>query len=356
MGVYKRGNRWWIEYQREGTRYRESAGRTKRVAEQALAVRRAEVAQGKFQIEATRRSPRVEVFVEEYLAWARLHHRTAENTEASRLRILLPFFRGRRLRDLTPALIEQYKAQRAREVKPATVNRELEVLSSLLSRAVTSGQLTVHPMKGGKVRHLPQHNLVERILTDKEEMRLLKVAPPELQDVLVVALDTGMRLGELTSLTPADVDLARAEVRLRHTKNGKERRLPLTPRAVAVFTARCYGLTPEAPLFPSRPGQRPWRLDSAFGRACARAGVTGLRFHDLRHTFASRLVTGGVDLVTVQHLLGHGDLRMTSRYAHPTGASIRQALAVLAQQQGVPTKVPTIGELVNDAIMVTTGF
>ena len=60
-------------------------------------------------------------------------------------------------------------------------------------------------------------------------------------------------------------------------------------------------------------GKRPWRLDTAFGRARAKAKITGLRFHDLRHTFATRLVTAGMDLATVRDLLGHSDLRMTSR-------------------------------------------
>ncbi len=128
--------------------------------------------------------------------------------------------------------------------------------------------------------------------------------------------------------------------RLRQTKNGKERRVLLTPRALAVLGDRCLGLAPETPIFPTVARKRPWRLRTAFRRACVRAGVTGLRIHDLRHTFATRLVTGGADLVTVQHLLGHADLRMTGRYAHPTGASMQQAVEILKTRREAPHKNP----------------
>lgn len=356
MAVYKRGKTWWIDYYYQGGRVRERVGPNKQTAEDALDARKGEIAQGRFNLQTVRPSPLLEDFAAEYLEWARLHHRTAQRTETSCLRLLRTHFWGKRLRDLTPWLIQKYQAQRAKEVKPATVNRDLQVLSSLLSKAVAWGKLSEHPMRGGKVRQLPQHNLVERILTEEEETLLLKAASPELEDFIALALDTGMRLGELTALTPADVDLARAELRLRHTKNGKERRLPLTARAVGILTDRGGGLNPAAPYFP--PGQtgRPYRLDSAFRHARARAKIAGLRFHDLRHTFASKLVTGGVDLVTVQHLLGHGDLRMTSRYAHPTGASIRQAVAVLTAAAAGSHKTVTGGIEGRKAVRLSSRF
>jgi len=366
MGVYRRGNRWWIEYEDEGKRYRETAGRTKRVAEQALNIRRADIAQGKFNIQSVKRSPTFDEFAKEYLAWATVNLRAGSTFHTSRLKPLLKAFGTFRLRAITTALIERYKQQRAQDlcppptrrgkvkprpdhrppqpIQPATVNRELAVLSAVLSKAVEWGRLTVHPMRGGKVKKLPGERMRERVLTEEEESHLLKASPPELRDVMILALETGMRLGEICSLTPATVDLARAEIYLPKTKNAKPRRLPLTPAARAVLHHRTQAHPPAERIFRGPEGTRPWRLDTAFGRACAKAKVTGLRFHDLRHTFATRLVTGGADLVTVMQLLGHSDLRMTARYAHPTGASIQQALQILTHRARVPTETPTVNE------------
>jgi integrase len=224
------------------------------------------------------------------------------------------------------------------------VNRELAVLSAVLTKAVEWSRLAVYPMRGGKVKKLPGEQKRERVLTDEEETRLLKAGRPEIRDAIILALQTGMRLGDICSLTPATVDVACGEIYLAKTKNAKARRLPLTPAARAVLTLRTAGRAPTERLFPPAEGQRPWRLDTAFGRACAKAKVTGLTFHDLRHTFATRLVTGGADLVTVRDVLGHSDLRMTSRYAHPTSASIGQALDILTEQRWVPPKAPTTSE------------
>lgn len=366
MPVYKRGNRWWIEYEHEGKRYRESAGRTKRLAEQALSIRRAEIARGKFNIQSVKRTTTLEAFAKEYLAWAQVNLRTGSTFHARRLKPLLEAFGTYRLSAMTPFLIEQYKQARAQEarahptrrgkpkdlpegrprepIRPATVNRELSVLSAMLTKAVEWGRLAVHPMRGGKVKKLPVEQNRERVLTDEEESRLLKASPPEIRDAIILALETGMRLGEICSLTPATADLARGEISLAQTKNTKPRRLPLTPAARAVLHLRTQGRPPDERIFPLAEGKRPWRLDTAFGRACAKATITGLRFHDLRHTFATRLVTGGADLITVMTLLGHSDLRMTARYAHPTGASIQQALQILTHRPRVPTETPTVNK------------
>jgi len=366
MPTYKRGNRWWIKYKHEGRTYRESVGRTKRLAEQALAVRRAEIAQGKFNIQAVKRSPTLDEFAKEYLAWATVNLRSAHTYHASRLKPLCRTFGSLRLNAITPALIERYKQERARDlrpdptrrgrrmpgpddrppqpIQPATVNRELAVLSAVLSKAVEWGKLAVHPMRGGKVKKLPGERTCERVLTDEEETHLLKASAPEIRDAIILALETGMRLGEVCSLTPATVDLARGELYLPKPKNAKPRRLPLTPAARAVLHLRTTGRAPTDRLFPAPEGKRCYRLKTAWQRAVARAGLDGLRFHDLRHTFATRLITGGADLITVMTLLGHSDLRMTSRYAHPTGASMQQALDILTERRWGGTKGGTTKE------------
>ncbi|MCI0656403.1 MAG: site-specific integrase [Acidobacteria bacterium] len=185
---------------------------------------------------------------------------------------------------------------------------------------------------------------MERILTGEEEPRLLKVSPPWLQDLLVVALDTGLRLGELLALKRDGVDLGRRLLKVVHTKNGRARSVPLTSRAVGALAARMRSGSGGGEIFRSGAGEAYWRVRSAFLRACALAKINGLRFHDLRHTFATRLVTSGVDLATVQRLLGHSDIRMTLRYSHPSSADVIEAVRRLEQRVRDGHQVDTKGD------------
>lgn len=329
MAILKRGKVWYIDYYYKGRRIMERVGKSKRMAQLALEARKGEIAQGRFKLEQVRSSPRFEDFCDEYLEWAKVNHRAWRTHDMGHLKPVMAYFQERRLGEITTWLIEKYKAMRLEKVRPATVNRELTVLSSIFSRAVEWGRLERHPMKGGQVRWFREVGAIERVLDYKEEEVILKESPVWLQDLLVVALDTGMRLGELAGLKAVDIDLPRGFVTVRGTKNGRDRRIPLTTRAREAFSRRLREVSPDGLLFYGGPGERPWRIDSAFRRACARAGIKGLRFHDLRHTFATRLVQRGIDLITVQRLLGHSDLRMVQRYAHPGEGEARRAIFLL---------------------------
>jgi len=184
-------------------------------------------------------------------------------------------------------------------------------------------------MKGGKVKKLPGETMRERIITPEEESKLLAEASPRLRPLLILALDTGMRRGEILGLTSDRLDLRQAEILLTQTKNGRFRRIPLTDRALEILRPLTPGPTPTGHVFTQRDG-RPMRdIREGFAGAVARANLTGIRFHDLRHTFATRLATSGVDIVTVQRLLGHQTLAMTQRYAHSTSADMQRAIQTL---------------------------
>jgi len=354
MRIYQRGHVWYIDYSADGQRIRETVGPSKREAEFALAARRGEIVQGRFKLQEVKSSPMLETFATEFLEWAKANCRSWESHHASHLKPLQAYFQGKRLHEITAWLVEKYKAHRLKEatqrprgpkpngeeekarpvqcVKPATVNNELKVLSSLLSKAMEWGQLAEHPMKGGKVKPLPEANAIERELSDEGEERLLKASPAWLQDLIMVAVDTGLRRGELVGLCWDRVDLARAEVGLTETKNGKERRVPLTSRAHGVLSRVRRTRAEEDGPFPPGPGKRPWVVASAFRRARTKAGLTDFRFHDVRHTFATRLVRAGVDLITVARLLGHRDLRMVQRYAHPGAPDARRAVQAMEKR------------------------
>lgn len=227
-------------------------------------------------------------------------------------------------------LIKKYKLWRREKVKPATVNRELSLLSHLCTKAIAWGHLAEHPMKGGKVKKLPGETMRERILTPEEEARLLAEDSPRLRPLLILALETGMRRGEILALTWDRVDLRQGEILLTQTKNGRFRRASLTDRAMEILRALSPGAGATGLVF-TRANGKPMRdIREGFAGAKERAKVTGIRFHDLRHTFAIRLATSGVDIVIVQRLLlGHQTLAMTQRYAPPTSADMRRAIHTL---------------------------
>ncbi len=140
-----------------------------------------------------------------------------------------------------------------------------------------------------------------------------------LTPLVMVAMHTGLRFGELADLTWADVDLTRAllTVRTEVAKNWRTRYVPLNTEAAGALTAwRPVKANPSAHVFPGKEGGRLEDIKTAWGKLLRSANVTNFRFHDLRHTFASRLVMAGVDLNTVRELLGHTDIKMTLRYAH----------------------------------------
>lgn len=147
-----------------------------------------------------------------------------------------------------------------------------------------------------------------------------------LTPVVLVAINTGLRRGELLSLRWADVDLGSKllTVRADKAKSGKQRHVPLNAEAHAVLQAWKQQADGDAQVF------QPADVKTAWASLLDRAGVAGFRFHDLRHTFASKLVTKGVDLNTVRELLGHGDIKMTLRYAHLAPAHLAAAVERLS--------------------------
>ncbi len=136
---------------------------------------------------------------------------------------------------------------------------------------------------------------------------------------MLLALNSGLRRGELLALTWGDVDLvgARLTVRGATAKSGRTRYLPLNSDARDVLAAWNPREATAADLvFPGPTGARMTSLKTAWGKVATAAGLKAFTFHDLRHTFASKLVQAGVDLNTVRELLGHADIKMTLRYSH----------------------------------------
>jgi integrase len=148
-----------------------------------------------------------------------------------------------------------------------------------------------------------------------------------LQPIITFACSTGMRRGEIMNLERADINLETRSAAIRTSKNGEPRVIPLSNRALDAI-AKAMSMTEK--VFGGKGGEKleTANLEYNFRAAVKRAGLKDLRFHDLRHTFATRLVQSGADIYALQRLLGHKSMEMTGRYAHHDVESLRKALDV----------------------------
>jgi len=230
--------------------------------------------------------------------------------------------------------VETYRVERLKAgVKKSTTNREMALLKKMYHLAMDWGYATENPVLKVKL-FSEQDNLKERVLAEPEEVKLLTACPPHLKPIVVFALNTGMRRGEILGLRWDQIDAKARTVRAIKTKSGRDRIIPLNEVAADVLSiqrARAKGDF----VFPSTRGcGRLKDVKKAFHSACRKAGILGLRFHDLRHTFASRLIQRGADIVTVQKLLGHFSVTMTERYTHSGADAKRTAVGLLLPNLG----------------------
>ena len=234
--------------------------------------------------------------------------------EASRLQ-----FGERRAASITPADVSAWFLRM--EFKAATQNRYRAAMSKAFKLAIQNGKVQTNPARLVPAKKESAGKL--RFLSPEEETRLRAalVKRPWAVPHLDIALNTGMRRGEQFSLTWGDVALDRREIHLDLTKNGSSRYVALNSEAVRVLRElatehKRLGIAKDATLFLN--GHRKPIADPRewFLNACKEADIEGVTWHTLRHTFASRLVMAGVDLKTLQDLMGHKTIAMTARYAH----------------------------------------
>lgn len=227
-----------------------------------------------------------------------------------------------------------FKAKRRRGKKSnATLNKYISAIGSVFSWAIEE-RLTprgwAHPCRG--VRLLPEAEGRVRFLDDNERSRLFDACResryPRLYALVLMAMLTGARRGELMALTWADIDLNNAVAKLGRTKNGDRRTLVLLPQVVEALTPLQSTDTNRYVFGSTQSKQRaPASIDTAWAHALARAKIEDFRFHDLRHCCASYLAQAGVPLNVIADVLGHRRMDMTRRYAHLTTQTKATAMA-----------------------------
>src|SRR3990172_9583516 len=237
MGVFKReikgkdGGKheyWYIDYVLDGKRKWESVGQvgtfSKQHAKKLLALRKTEILQGKFNAPKPKVIPTFSEFARDYLEFAKGNKKSWDR-DMYALRSLEPFFGNYKLTDISPILIEKYKLERKQTVSTRTVNIELSLLRRMFNLAVSWDKCKSNPIH--KVRLFKESPPKERILTLDEEKALLESSPSHLKPVLITALNTGMRYGELLNLTWSDVEFDSGYIHVRQSKSGKSRKIPM---------------------------------------------------------------------------------------------------------------------------------
>ena len=315
----KKGARWYLDYQVEGRRVRKRIGKSKRIAELALAD--IEVKLERKEAGFAIKDRALPAFIEEYLRYAEANKaKKSYERDVLTLKHFTGFIEADKLSGVTATKLEAYKAHRRENgAKPATLNRELNTIKAMFNKAVAWGALADNPAKTVKKFREPRRQI--RYLSKEEARTLLVAAEGHMKPVIETFLLTGLRRGELIHLTWADIDFKNKILSVQgkgdwQPKDYETRHIPMTPRLVEIL--QNHPRKEDSFVFVNRQGQSldPDVLSHDFLKLVRRRGIKGASVHTLRHSFASHLVMSGADLYTVQKLLGHSSIKTTEIYAH----------------------------------------
>ena len=331
--LYKRNGSgiWWVRFQLNGTRIQRSSHTSKKA--QALRFLAKVMEEERQRQEQGYKRVRFDVLCEEY---GRQHLPLLKPATRvgylGQIQVLKASFgEDRYIDEVRKAHIAEFVGHLKKTgLKPPTIRRYLATLSSLFAFAEQSGWLAQNPVAHFDKRSLPEALPRTRFLSQAEYRRLLASAEPHLRHLIEMAVETGMRMGELFGLRWEQVHLERREVRLVVTKSNRPRVIPLSDRAVAILAASPRIATSPYVFTNPQTGKRYRNLWQSFRKACSRAGITDFRWHDLRHTFASWHVQNGTDLYRLSRMLGHSTLQMSARYAHLATEHLHQAVRNMA--------------------------
>ncbi len=326
---------WWIRYYDDlGRERREKVG-PKGLARRLYEKRKTEVREARYFPPDRARRVLAHEIVEDYRTWSEESGRVISDCRPAWERVLQRFG-DVSAEALKPTDIEQWTLQLSKTLSASSVNHHLAILSAAYNRAQKRGSVSINPMH--VVSRLKENNVRVRCLSEEEESRLVEAVPEWLRPLLLVALHTGMRKSELFKLRWTDVDLATRTILVRQAKSGEGRRLPMSNEARQAFKAlwekrrKVVALKDSSPetrsgyVFAAPKGGFMHAFDRYWYLALRSAEIPDFHFHDLRHTFASRLAMKGVDLYRVQTLMGHKTPEMTQRYAHLSPDTLREAV------------------------------
>ncbi|MCZ6905071.1 MAG: tyrosine-type recombinase/integrase [Acidobacteria bacterium] len=313
----------------------------KTAAQQAETIRKAALLERRAGIARKPLPPKFEEYVPKFLAWSKQQHRDKTyKLHRTNCHLLLRYFTGKYLDDITSGMVEDFKLARIREVRSnardgravtsATVNRALTTLRLMFNHAARGGLAVSNPTTG--VTWFDEGPGRMRIITFEEEMAYLQAASQPLRDIARIMLDTGMRPEEVFRIEFANLNFDRWTIfnPLGKTPAAK-RTVPMTEEVWNLLKSRAIAVKGRY-VFPSpkNPDTPIKGVRKGHDKSVARARIEDhFKLYDLRHTYATRAVMGGVDLPTLAALLGHTSISMTMRYVHPAEEHKREAVGKL---------------------------
>jgi integrase len=333
--VRKRGGVYWTDFTIRGRRTRVRVGNvTKGYAERFATELRAKMLLG-YSLPSSRSSCSVsfsELMEKSFQVSSSNNAPRTLAREKQALRIFMENTGARQASDITPLLIEDYKARRLKEVSARTVNIEVGAVKTMLNRAVQLGLISENPIASTKKIKGPSRKAVE-FFTKEQVSALLEKASPTYRPIFYTYLNTGMRREELVNLEWSDTDWQNKQIRIinkekkrYHPKGQKERFIPIKDDLMAVLKKQKRKANGSYVFGTTNGEPRHNNILRELKRAARRAGIEHITIHMLRHTFASHLVMAGVDLPTVQKLLGHSSITTTMIYAHLAPDHLRSAI------------------------------
>ncbi len=342
---------WWVDIRFNHRRYRKRSPENSKAGAQAYeAVLRQKLARGE-EIEKTQLVLSKEESFETF-AWKWYDEYVIPNNKYSTQQMkkyilagsLIPFFGKIPVRKITSHHIDQFKAHcLKKDSSHKTVNNHLGILSKLLMTAYEWMELESVPPKIKPLKCLPPRT---DYLSAEECQLLLSHSQGVIHEMILTALRTGMRQGELKGLQWTSIEWENRNVVVRHSqddyrkvlgtpKSNRERNIPLDIDVYETFlkkkaTVGYVFLTAKGKLFTHD------RMTVAIARVCKKVGLRKIGWHTLRHTFATQLATKGVPLTTIQSLLGHSSISTTMRYAHVAPSTMRSAIDLLSPRTAIP--------------------
>ena len=355
--MYKRNGSWYTDFHHEGQRYCKSWGPiSKTVAAEKDQKFKTEVREGKHDLKAKKIT--FEKFAEKYIEDAALNKKPKSVTrnEVS-IGQLKPYLDGKLLTAIHPYIVEQYKRdRRERGRAPATVNRDVATLRNMLNKAVLWGYLPFNPL--ARIKAFREDNEKMWSLSAGQEVSLLEACEKQpqreknLRDLVLFPLNSGMREEEIFSLKKTAVHMEERFIEVTNTKNHENRKVPINNTLYEILKRRMNevkkyrGKEIESEyVFSKKDGTKLTVLTNSFWKVIEAAGLIKVtskgrerfRYHDLRHTFGSRLGMAHVDLKTIMEIMGHKTHKVALRYQHP--APDHKLIAVKTLDE-VPSKSP----------------
>lgn len=320
--IYQRGKTWWITYYNDGTHFQHSLKtRDKKVAAYLKNKLEADLAEGKSPLPETKQTAKE--ILKEYLIHC--ESRLAPYTVKYYRYYLEKFVdqqKINRIKQINERTVFNWIDTYLRDGKKQTADHCLRYVKAFLSFCVRRNYSAHNPLQNTKSIKLDKK--APRFLTKEEIATLLSISKETtIYPIILTAIYTGMRLGELMRLQWPDIDLNNRTITVKKSKSGRFRSIPIHDTLLSEIVEICPRKDPVLNFK---------NFKSIFPDIRSKSGIKNFTFHDLRHTFASHLVMNGVDVVTVSKLLGHANIKTTMIYSHLSDGHVRDSINKLLLQ------------------------